>query len=286
VAVTSKTVAEQYEAEGFIEDGVVSEFEHHGNLRGSNEYADTRLAVLLGSVHHGDHEIARRAAWLGETIDPEGRGKNRDYNSEVGNKILENMREGQTLQSALRFGRDGGGATVALHTSAYPDWLHIEDYGSIEPWSEGMRELVEAWQDLPDSAVTSSDVAEHDAMSKSDRRVRSLLEKAVTDHGLLTRREGEGPNGAHLYADAGMSALEEEGMAEMEMPDLEDETMEDLGLVDADGEPLAEAVEISRYSLNTSNLRSAGEEPGESSGDDGVATDGGVAEGGDRPQRE
>ena len=285
VAVSSKTVCEQYKSEGFIEDGVVSEFEHHGNLRGSNKHADTRLAAILGSPHHGDHEIARRAAWLGETIDPEGRGKDRDYGSEAGNKILENMREHQILQSILRFGRDGGGATSVINTCAHPDWIHIEGYGSIEPWSEGMRELVEAWQDLPDSGVTSSDVTEHDAVSKSDRRVRSLLEKAATDHGLLTRRKGEGPNGAHLYADAGMSALEEEEMAEMEMPDLDDETMEDLGLVDEDGEPVAESVEISRYSLNTSNLRSAEGEPGESSGDDPVATDGGVAGGGDGPPR-
>jgi hypothetical protein len=290
VAVTSKTVCDRYEAEGFIEDGVVSEFEYPGNLRGTNRHSDTRLAIQIGSTHHGDHEIARRAAWLRGSIDPEGRGKNRDYGSEIGNKILENMREQQTFQNILRFGRDGGGATVVMHTSAYPDLLHIEGYGSIEPWSEGMRELVDAWKDLPDSGVTSSDVAEHPAVSKSDRRVRSLLEKAATDHGLLTRHEGEGTNGAHLYADAGMGALEEEEMAEMEIPDLDDETMddetmEDLGLVDDDGEPLVEAVEISRYSLNTSNLRSAEGEPGESSGDDGVATDGGVDAGGDGPPR-
>lgn len=286
VVVSSKKVCDEYESAGFVDDGIVDDFEYPGNLRGSNEYADTRVAVQLGSSHHGDHEIARRAAWLGADIDPEGRGKDRDYGSEIGNKILEQMREKQTLQNILRFGRDGGGATIILHTSAYPDWLPIAGHGKIDSWSEGMREVVEAWQDLPAVAVTASDVADHDAVSVSDRRVRSLLSMLAEDHGLVEQEKGEGANGAHLYADAGVKDLERTELAEVDLPEVDDEELAEMGLLDDDGEPIAESVEISRYSINTSNFRVHGSEGGGLAVKTGYQPNSGVAEGGDGAQRE
>jgi len=286
VVVSSKKVCDDYESRGFVDDGIVDAFEYPGNLRGSDEYADTRVAIQLGSSHHGDHEIARRAAWLDAPIDPEGRGRNRDYGSEAGNKILEQMREQQTLQNILRFGRDGGGATIILHTSAYPDWLPIAGHGKIDSWSEGMREVVEAWQDLPAVGVTAVDVADHDAVSVSSRRVRSLLNMLAEEHGLVEQEMGEGANGAHLYADAGVKDLERTELAEVDLPEIDDEELAEMGLLDDDGEPIAEVVEISRYSINTPDFHVHGSEGGGLAVKTGNHPNRGVTEGGDGAQRE
>lgn len=63
VVFTTKTVEEQYS--DLKEAGIVKEIDHAGNIRGKNDYAETRFAIQLGSSHHGAFEVRRRAAWLG-----------------------------------------------------------------------------------------------------------------------------------------------------------------------------------------------------------------------------
>jgi hypothetical protein len=279
VVTTSKKVADEYEQLGFKSKGIADEFEYPGNLRGTNEYADTRLAAQLGSTHHGDFEVARRAAWLGETIDPEGRGRDRDYGSEIGNKVVEQMREQQTLQNVLRFGRDGGGATIILHTSAYPDWLPVAGEGSISPWNDGMKQIAEAWQDLADEGVTTQDVAEHDAVDVTERTVLSNLHQLSDELGLLECEDDPDDGRRNLWNDDGLSGVERHDQASVEMPELDDEELDEMGLLDDDGEVIADEMEISRYSINTSDFRfyggvtggvsGAGDTPGETSGSSG-----------------
>jgi hypothetical protein len=131
VVFTSKTVVDDYTAAGFIEKGLVAEFDYPNNLRGSNDYADTRLAVQLGSTHHGDHEIRRRAAMLGTAVHPEGKGVDRTYGT-VGDRVLYQMREAQSAQNALRVGRDGHGAIYVFDTCAFPEYFPIENDGENE----------------------------------------------------------------------------------------------------------------------------------------------------------
>lgn len=258
VVVTSKTVCEQYEDAGFRRDGIVETFEYPGNLRGTNKYADTRFAVQLGSSHHGDYEIARRAAWLGADIDPDGRGHNREYGSTVGDKILKQMREQQTLQNILRFGRDGGGATILLHTGAFPDWLPVEGQGTVDPWSDGMRQVHEAWQDLSVSTGTSltvSDIHDHEAVSVTKTRARSILHRFETELNLIDRRDDPDDGRQYLWSDRGLRDIEHLETADYDLPSLSDSQKEAVGLVDDDGELKVEETQISRYATNTSNLR-------------------------------
>jgi ABC-2 type transport system ATP-binding protein len=58
------------------------------------------------------------AAIGGETVTREGNGATLDDNSPIGNTFLAYMREDETLQAILRFGRDEEGAVVFAHTSA------------------------------------------------------------------------------------------------------------------------------------------------------------------------
>jgi hypothetical protein len=220
---TPLPVERQYKQAGFVEQGLAKEINHPGNLRGTDRYADERLLTILGSTHHGDHEIRRRAAWLREDVSVEGKGADRDYGSPLANGILRQMRENVTAQMAMRVGRDGGGATIVLKTTAHPDYLPVTGKGGVTTWSDGMKQVREAWGELvsDDAAFTEvAEIASHDAVSISDRQVRNALQRFV-DLGYI--RKGKHPTDGrkNAYSDDGLAAVAEYEQAEIELPELE-----------------------------------------------------------------
>jgi hypothetical protein len=232
IVFTEKKAKEKYEAAGFVGDGqngkernvrardsegedegdgpLAKLIDHSANLRGTNRYAGERLAVQLGSSHHGDHEIRRRAAHLDVAIHSEGRGMDREYGNEIGNAILWQMREAQTLQNILRVGRDGGGAVVVIDTAAYPDWLPIKGRIEVEPWPRSQCEVHSAWQELmADPAqlaagVRTQHLVEHSLVSVSRRSVERAL-RSFEERGLLERRVDPNDRRAVRWHDTGLA---------------------------------------------------------------------------------
>lgn len=220
---TPKAVADEYADAGFVDRGLASELNYPGNLRGTDKYAEERLLAILGSTHHGDHEIRRRAAWLREDVNVEGKGSDRDYGSDMGNAILQQMRENVTAQMAMRVGRDGGGATIVLKTTAAPDYLPVIGKGGVTKWSDGMKQVTEAWQDLVDSDaafVEVGEVADHPAVEVTTRQVRNALGNFV-DLGYVKKGQHPTDGRKSAYTDDGLSSVAEHDEAEVELPDIE-----------------------------------------------------------------
>jgi len=220
---TPKAVTDEYGDAGFVEQGLASGLDYPGNLRGSDRYGEERLLAILGSTHYGDHEIRRRAAWLRESVSVSGKGTDRDYGSDVGNAILKQMRENVTAQLAMRVGRDGGGATIVLKTTAIPDYFPIAGKGGVTKWPDGMKQVLEAWNEMgcgSASFVEAADVAEHDAVSVSDRHVRSSLDR-FAELGYLSKGDHPTDGRKNAYSDTGLSAVAAHEQAEVELPDIE-----------------------------------------------------------------
>ena len=223
VLFTPKKVADQYRDAGFITKGLAKEIDHPGNLRGTDKYGSERLAVQLGSSHHGDHEIRRRAAWLHEDVTVTGKGMDRDYGSPIANSILHQMRESQTAQNVMRVGRDGGGATVVLNTAAIPDYFPVVEAGSVTEWANGMQEVLDAWASIsPDEfkTIEVSDVADTDNVTVSERQVRNSLD-TFCDLGYVKKGDHPQDGRKNVYVDDGLGDVDPDKRAEVELPDLD-----------------------------------------------------------------
>lgn len=61
----------------------------------------------------------------------------------VGDEFLTQMREHETLQAAMRFGRDGNGAVVCVHTDTLPEWVLIAGEGLFPFSLNRMRSMFE-----------------------------------------------------------------------------------------------------------------------------------------------
>jgi hypothetical protein len=169
---TTKAVREEYEQHEDDIEGGVRDWNHFGNLRGSDKYAEHRLGIILGSPHYGDEWLADRAALLGRSVSPEGKGEDRGYGNAVGNALLETMREATVAQAALRFGRDGNGARVLLHTAAIPDWLPVQHEGAvINTWNDAQRKAINRLQDGFNG--DAEELAEH--LPVGVRQTRNIL---------------------------------------------------------------------------------------------------------------
>lgn len=222
---TPKSVADAYMDMGFVDDGLASEFNWPGNLRGTDQYSSERLLVQLGSTHHGDHELRRRSAWLREPIYPEGKGTDRTYGSDVGDAIYEQMAEAQTLQNVLRVGRDGDGAVVVLHTSVFPDWLPVADRGAVDLWPDGARAIIEhadrIWPAEPGEHVTVSQIVDLFADTGHDytpQHVRRMLRR-LAGAGLVSQRDHPDDGRVNVYVDTGITDIEVESAADIDIPD-------------------------------------------------------------------
>jgi hypothetical protein len=206
--------------ENSLEDrlnGVASAMGHFGDLKGSNALADHRLAVLLGCQHYGDQVVERWAALAGEEATRTGHGMALDYNSRIGNTVLNHMREDQVMQAALRFGRDSDGALVFAHTGALRDDLPVVADGEVvRTFSRQAQAIAAAAGDLATlPRFTTSDVRERvDGFDPSRRTVRRVLSE-LAEFGYLEKTKTQ--NGvADQY-----SVEADPGAADIELPDVE-----------------------------------------------------------------
>ena len=226
--------------EGVVEDGPVSAIRYHGNVLGSNRLADKRLGVLVGSNHYGDGFVKRWGAYAGEAVTRDTgddgttkRGVDLSY-GEFGNKILQHMREHDTLQALLRFGRDAGGAVVYVHTDTLPDWVPTHDRGSVSSLSGGMVGVLQALDDL--EKPTPAGIHDHESVSVSRRQVHTHL-KTLKELGVLDSRADPDDGRRTLYEITSDDGITDHGL--VDLPDEDDDgegDTSDEDVVDADRE--------------------------------------------------
>jgi len=139
---------------GDVFDGLADRVKWYGNVLGSNEFDETRVGAVIGSNHYGDGFIKKWGAYAGRAVEREtwgavaddpdtdlsreeldesdrdptepAKGAHTSYGA-FGNDVLQHMREHDTLQAAMRFGRDGNGAVV------YGPYEHAARSGSLSP---------------------------------------------------------------------------------------------------------------------------------------------------------
>jgi hypothetical protein len=147
--ITTETAEGEYDANGVLD--LVDETKHYGNVLGSNEFAETRLGAVIGSNHYGDQYIQKWGGYAGETVErePGTKGQDLSYGGGFADDVLQHMREHDTLQAAMRFGRDGNGAVVYVHTDTLPEWVPVAGEARVlKTWSDGMQDVVTALADL------------------------------------------------------------------------------------------------------------------------------------------
>jgi len=223
--ITSSTAEAEYAEAGVLDD-LVDESKHYGNVLGSNEFDTKRVGAVVGSNHYGDRYIKKWGAYAGRAVERDG-GKGRDLSyGGFGDKILTHMREHDTLQAAMRFGRDGNGAVVHVHTNTLPEWVPVAAEGRVvRTWSDGMRQVLAAAEEL--NEWTTADLAAHPDVEIGERQVLNIL------HDLAEQRvvECEGREGRFVWQDGGLHRVSEHGDVELEpieIDELADEEVDEI----------------------------------------------------------
>jgi len=210
--ITTMTAKGEYDDAGVLD--LVDDTKHYGNVLGSNEFDDTRLGAVIGSNHYGDGYIKKWGAYAGETVERgDGKGTDLSYGG-FGDDVLTHMREHDTLQAAMRFGRDGNGAVVYVHTDTLPEWVPLAGEARVvRTRDDGERQVLDAIDGR--KRWTTADVA--DAVDVTERRVRQILDELVED-GVVEK--GAHPDDGRVieWADAGVDDLDDH----VELPDFED----------------------------------------------------------------
>lgn len=142
---------------------------------------------MIGSNHYGDHYIQKWGAYAGERIERIGeKGLGHSYGP-FGDRVLAHMREHDTLQVAMRFGRDGNGTVVYVHTGTLPEWVPLAGEGRVlSTWSAGMEDVLTALEDF--DGATTVDITEHPAVDLGHRQVFTHLER-LHERGVLARQQ-------------------------------------------------------------------------------------------------
>lgn len=127
------------------------------------------------------------------------------------------MREHDTLQAAMRFGRDGNGAVVYVHTNTLPDWVPVAAEGRVtRTRTDAERELLEAAAELKE--WRTADLADHPAVAVGERQVFNILTD-LAERGVLDREyDGRG----YVWRDDGIHEVNDHGEVELEPVELED----------------------------------------------------------------
>jgi hypothetical protein len=210
-AITTQSVRQQLAGDDRL-DGTVADWEHYGNLNGTNDLGDHQLAAVLGCQHYGDASIERFCALDGVEVDTSresGRGSTLDYGADLANEYLGHMTEDQVTQAVLRFTRGRSGATVVCRTSAVADELPTVGRAQVaRTWSQTATEIARAWRAVGDE-FTAADVA--DAVDVSRRQINRILGEFVAA-GYIERVE-QSPGTATVYAARGQP-----GAGEAELP--------------------------------------------------------------------
>jgi len=228
--ITSKTALAEYESRlsdigGSLSD-LVGATGYYNALKGTNDFAQERLGVVIGSRHLGDGYLKKWAAFMDETT---GRVMRDDGNASrgadlrytgIGNELLRGMQDNETLQAVMRFGRDGVGATVYVHTGALPAWVNAEQLSmDIITWNRGKQTgrkwVVSSIKQLPEwrtAEWTTTELTEcvkdqfPEANSKKTASLRSTVAyhlDRLHEHGLLHDRQRR-PRGTHYWSNNGL----------------------------------------------------------------------------------
>ncbi|OYR81696.1 hypothetical protein DJ71_13070 [Halorubrum sp. E3] len=216
--ITTSAAEHEYDAEGVL-DEFVDGSKHYGNVLGSNKFKERRLGVVIGSNHYGDGFVKKVGAYAGETIERgDEKGAGLSY-GDFGDDVLTHMREHETLQAAMRFGRDGNGAVVYVHTDTLPDWVPIAGEGRVvKTWSDGQRDVLDAVRDLDGDGWSTADVADHPAVSIGERQVRDHLHD-LADRGYLdVDVDGNG----YRWTDGDLHRVNDHGEVELDPVDVDD----------------------------------------------------------------
>jgi len=248
--ISSTTALEEYadadvleydSDDGAVEDGPADRVKWYGNVLGSNDFKQKRVGAVLGSNHFGDGYVKLWGAYAGRAVespdrsDAANRGHGLSYGS-FGDKVHTHMTEHETLQAAMRFGRDGNGAVVYVHTDTLPEWVPTAAEGRVlTTWSDGMRDVVDALEEL--GTATTAGIADHPAVDLSRRQVFDHLE-SLRKRGVLGRRQDAEDGRRVVWVADGVHRLNDHG--DVELPDA------DLADLDAD-----EVQELARSSIYT-----------------------------------
>jgi DNA-binding transcriptional ArsR family regulator len=171
------------------------------------------LGIVVGSPHFGDSFVKKWGAYIGDGVEVTGGdGEPREY-SGVGRQIAAHMTENQVLQAMMRFGRDGGGATVYVHTRAVPSWVPIENApgvisfrGDDDGRTDGEHGIKQVWRyALENDEFARSDASE--AVDVSERTVKRAL-KELVENGAL-EKEWSGGRNVYSVADEGYNVAAE-----------------------------------------------------------------------------
>ncbi|WP_423744753.1 hypothetical protein V5735_01540 (plasmid) [Haladaptatus sp. SPP-AMP-3] len=219
--ITTSTAEDEYDAAGILED-YTNGTKHYGNVLGSNEFKETRLGAVIGSNHYGDDYIKKWGAYANRTVERGGeKGEGLTYGA-FGDKILSHMRDHDTLQAAMRFGRDGNGAVVYVHTNTLPAWVPFAGEGRVvTTWSDGMRSVLAATRDIDD--WTTQDIVAHDAVSISRRQVLTHLDR-LHEQGYLRREQDHEDARRVRWTDDGLHRVNEHGDVDLVSVELDDLT--------------------------------------------------------------
>jgi hypothetical protein len=236
--ISTTTALEEYDAEGVLTldrnehdaltggviDGHARRVKWHGNVLGSNEFDDTRLGAVIGSNHYGDGFIKKWGAYAGEAVERnDEKGQDLSYGG-FGDEVHDHMTEHDTLQAAMRFGRDGNGAVVYVHTDTLPDWVPLAGEARVlKTWSDGKRDVLEALEDLREP--TTAAVVDHPAVDLSRQQVFDHLED-LRERGLLSREQDPEDGRRVVWLDDGLHRVNEHGDVDFEPVELEDLTEE------------------------------------------------------------
>jgi hypothetical protein len=136
------------------------------------------------------------------------------------------MREHDTLQAGMRFGRDGNGAVVYIHTDTLPDWVPVAGEGRVlSTYSDGMRDVITALEHL--ESATTADIVEHPAVDIGRRQVFTHLE-SLCERGRLERTQDRRDGRRLVWFDSGLHEINEHGDAELSPVKIDDIAAENL----------------------------------------------------------
>jgi len=241
--ITTTTAEHVYDGEDVLQ--YVDDTKHYGNVLGSNEFDDTRLGAVIGSNHYGDHYIKKWGAYAGDAVERgEEKGADLSY-SGVGDDVLQHMREHDTLQAAMRFGRDGNGAVVYVHTNTLPEWVPITGEGRVlKTRSDGERAVIDALEDL--GTATTVAIVDHPDVDLTRQQVFTHLE-SLRERGVLSREQDPEDGRAVRWIDEGLHRLNEHGDVEIDPV-----TLDEL-----DEDEVRQVARNSIYTWNFTNLTDA-----------------------------
>jgi len=205
---------------GDVTDGLASAVKWYGDVLGSNEFKEKRLGAVIGSNHYGDRFIKKWGAYAGHAVERnDEKGDGLSY-GRFGDRIHAHMSKHDTLQAAMRFGRDGNGAVVYVHTDTLPEWVPLAGEGRVlTTWSDGMRDVVEALEDL--GGATAAEIAAHPSVGVGERQVLNNLE-SLRDRGALSRDRDPEDGRRFVWRDDGLHELGEHGDVELDPVELAD----------------------------------------------------------------